>query len=261
MDLSPLIAWYAHLPLAILVFARVAALFAVGPILGDSYIPTPVKALLAVAVTVILLPVAVATQAVPAFDLWYLVLLAKETLVGLSMGFFISIFVNAVRFGGELINRYAGFAAAENFDPDTSASVTPVGDVMHLLFMLLFLATNGHHYFFAALQRSYDLVPLGGYQITPAFQAALAAGLDEMSVIAVAMSFPVLAAVMAITAAEGVITRAVPQINILHVSFAVKIVVSLMVMYAGLPSAVVFLGTVLATMQAAGYAVIGTLGG
>jgi flagellar biosynthetic protein FliR len=89
---------------------------------------------------------------------------------------------------------------------------------------------------------------------------ALAQGLNEMSVIAVAMSFPVLAAIMAITAAEGVITRAVPQINVMHISFAVKIVVSLMVLYAGLPSAVAFLGTVLGTMQAAGYAMIGTLG-
>lgn len=260
MDLSPLIAWYSHLPLAILVFARVAALFAVGPIVGDAYIPTPVKALLALAVTAILFPVALANQPVPVVDLWFLVLLAKETLVGLSMGFFVSLFFNGVRFGGELINRYAGFAAAENFDPDTNASVTPVGDVMHLLLVLLFLAMNGHHYFFAALDRSYELLPLGGYQITPAFQAALASGLDEMSTIAVALSFPVLAAVMAITAVEGVVTRAIPQINIMHVSFAVKIVVSLMVMYAGLPSAVVFLGSVLGAMQTAGYAVIGTLG-
>jgi flagellar biosynthetic protein FliR len=260
MDLAPLITWFGSLPLAILVFARVAALFAVGPILGDAYIPTPVKALLALAVTTILLPVSLASQPVPDVDLWFLVLLAKETLVGLSLGFFVSLFVNGVRFGGELINRYAGFAAAENFDPDTNASVTPVGDVMHLLLMLLFLAANGHHFFFAALSRSYDLLPMGAYQITPAFQGALAAGLDEMSTIAVALSFPVLAAVMAITAAEGVITRAVPQINILHVSFAVKIVVSLLVMYAGLPSAVVFLGTVIAGMQTMGYAVIGTMG-
>lgn len=260
MDLSPLTAWYSALPLAILVFARVAALFAVGPIIGDAYIPTPVKALLALAVTAILLPMVMATQPVPRLDLWFMVLLAQETLVGLSMGFFVSLFFNGVRFGGELINRYAGFAAAENFDPDTNASVTPVGDVMHLLVVLLFLALNGHHYFFAALSRSYEILPLGAYQITPAFQAALAQGLDEMSVIAVALSFPVLAAVMAITAVEGVVTRAIPQINIMHVSFAVKIVVSLMVMYAGLPSAVVFLGTVLGTMQTMGYAVIGTLG-
>jgi len=261
MDLSPLIGWYESMPLAILVFARVAALFAVGPIIGDTYIPASVKGLLAFAVTGILFPLAATTQQVPAVDGWFLLLLAKETLVGLSMGFFVSLFFNGVRFGGELMNRYAGFSAAENFDPDTNASVTPVGDVMHLLLVLLFLAGDGHHYFFAALQRSYDLVPVGGWQATQAFQLALAQGLNEMSTIAVAMSFPVLAAIMAITAAEGVVTRAVPQINVMHVSFAVKIVVSLMVMYAGLPSAVAFLGSVLGTMQVAGYAVIGTLGG
>jgi flagellar biosynthetic protein FliR len=260
MDLSLLNGWFESVPLAILVFARVAALFAVGPVIGDVYTPAPVKALLAMAVTGILWPVAAATQAPPLLDGWFFVLLLKESLVGLSMGFFIGLFFQAIRFGGELINRHAGFSAAENFDPDTSASVSPVGDVMNLLMVLLFFAGDGHHYFFAALARSYELVPLGGWQLTPAFHHALAAGFDEMSTIALAMSFPVLAAVMAITAAEGVITRAVPQINVLHTSFAVKIVVSLMVLYAGLPSAVAFIGSVLAAMQVAGYAVIGTLG-
>ena len=47
MDLSPLIGWFDSVPLAFLVFARVAALFAVGPIIGDAYIPMPVKTLLA----------------------------------------------------------------------------------------------------------------------------------------------------------------------------------------------------------------------
>ena len=69
MDLSGLTARYSALPLAMLVFARVAALFAVGPIIGDAYIPVPVKALLALAVTAILFPVAMANQPVPAVQL------------------------------------------------------------------------------------------------------------------------------------------------------------------------------------------------
>ncbi len=260
MDLTPLIGWFDQVPLAILVFARVAALFATGPIIGDAYIPMRVKALLSLAVTGIIFPLVATPQALPMGTLGFIILLAKETMVGISMGFFVSLFFSGVRFGGELMNRYAGFSASENFDPDTNASVTPVGDIMHMLVVLMFLAGNGHHYFFAALQRSFELVPIGGWQATPAFQVALAQGLDEMSTIAVAMSFPVLAVVMAITAAEGVITRAVPQINVMHISFAVKIVVSLMVIYAGLPSAVAFLGSVLGAMQVAGYAIIGTLG-
>jgi flagellar biosynthetic protein FliR len=228
-------------------------------VIGDNYTPVSVKALLALAVTVVLWPLAAAKLPVPPLDGWFIILLMKELMVGLCMGFFVSLFMQGIRFGGEMINRYAGFAAAENFDPDTNASVTPVGDLMHILAILLFFSMNGHHYFFAALARSYEVVPIGAWHLTPAFQLALAQGFEDMTDIAMVMSFPVLATIMAITAAEGVITRAVPQINLLHISFALKIVVSLLVLYAGLPSAVAFLGTVLATMQAAGMAIIGTL--
>ena len=259
MDLTSLLTLFSSVPGAILVFARVAALFVAGPIIGDAYIPMQVKTLLALAVTSILAPSALANSPAVPFDAWFLVLLVKETMVGLSLGFFINLFLHGVRFGGDLLNRHAGFSAAENFDPETQASITPLGDVMHLLVMLLFLAGDGHHFFFAALARSYDMIPLGGWQLTSGFHAALAQGLNEMSVIALALSFPVLTAVMAITAVEGVVTRAVPQINVMHVSFAVKIVVSLLVLYSGLPAAVAFLGGVLATMQGAGYALLGVM--
>ncbi len=259
MDLAPLTGLFESFPLAILIFVRVSALFVSGPIIGDGYIPTPIKAILAVAVTTVLWPLASSTSPIPALDGWFIVLMLKEALVGVSMGFFVGLFMQGIRFGGELINRFSGFSAAENFDPDTNASVTPIGDVMHMLAVLLFFVWDGHHYFFAALARSYEVIPIGAVQITQSFQLALAQGLDDMSKVAVAMSFPVLATIMAITAAEGVVTRAVPQINLLSISFALKIVVSLMVLYAGLPSAVAFIGTVFATMQAAGMAIIGTL--
>jgi flagellar biosynthesis protein FliR len=259
MDLMPLISWYENLPLAILIFVRVSALFLTGPIIGDAYTPVRIKVLLALAVTAVLWPVASAKNPVPQMDGWFIILMMKEGMIGVSMGYFVSLFLQGIRFGGELINRYSGFAAAENFDPDTNASVTPVGDLMHILAVLLFFAFDGHHFFFAALMRSYEMIPVGGWVLTSGFHLALAKGLEDMTDIAVILSFPILAAIMAITAVEGVITRAVPQINLLHISFAVKIVVSLLVLYAGLPSAVAFIGTILATMQASGMALLQVL--
>jgi flagellar biosynthesis protein FliR len=262
MDPAPLTHLFEHLPGAILVFARIAALFVAGPVIGEIYTPMQIKALLAMAVTVILYPLAVAKgMPMVAMDGVFIVLLLKETMVGLSLGFFISLYTQGVRFGGDLINRHAGFSAAEYFNPDTQDVAGPMGDFLHLTLMLLFFATDGHHFFFAALARSYDLVPVGAWTLTAGFGNALADGFNQMSIIAVTVSFPVLAAIMSITMAEGVITRAVPQINILHVSFALKILVSLLVMYTGLPAAVAFLGTVLATMQGAGFAVLGMMGG
>jgi flagellar biosynthetic protein FliR len=56
------------------------------------------------------------------------------------------------------------------------------------------------------------------------------------------ISFPVLAVILLITVAEGVLSKAVPQINIMFMSFAVKILVSMLVLYAGMPAMVAFMG-------------------
>jgi flagellar biosynthesis protein FliR len=61
---------------------------------------------------------------------------------------------------------------------------------------------------------------------------------------------------ISITVAEGVIVRAIPQINMLHFSFAVKIMISLMMLYAGVPAAVAFMGVVMSAMQEAGYGLL-----
>ena len=257
MDISALVTLYAHVHCALLVFTRVAALFLAGPVIGEAYAPVEVKILLSMAVTAIITPLAQRHMpAVMPLDAVFVILMLKETMVGLSLGFIISLYIQAIRFGGDLLNRYAGFSAAENFDPQTLATSSPLGDIMMYLVMLLFFLSDGHHFFFAALARSYEIIPAGSWQLTSGFVTAIAHGMNDLSAIAVTMSFPILTAITAITFAEGVITRAVPQINIMHISFTVKIMISLLIMYSGLPVAVIFLGTVLTSMQEIGYAAL-----
>lgn len=253
MDTAPLVAWSAQLPLAFLIFTRVTTLFVFGPVMGEIHTPLGVKALLGLAVTLILVPMAAATHpaAIP-LDAAYFLLLIREALVGLSLGFLVNIYFNGVRLGGDLINRHAGFSAAENFDPDTDSVIGPIGDLMHMMMLILFFAADGHHLFLAAMARSYDVVPLGSWALTPAYGHLLGTALNDMSMIAMVISFPVLAAILGVTVVEGVITRAIPQINVMHVSFALKIVLSLGVMYAGLPAAVAFLGSVIQMVQQIG---------
>lgn len=260
MDFSALIGWFGHLPLAILVFVRVSTLIAVGPILGDMNTPGTIKALLSLAVTMIITPMAVATH--PAnipFDGLFIMTLMREAMVGLSMGFLVNIYVQSIKLGGDFINRHAGFSGAENFNPDTESVSGPIGDIFHLLMIAMFLAADGHHLFFAALARSYDMVPVGSWELTPTYGHAMGVAINDMTIIAVAISFPVLAAVMAVTMVEGVLTRAIPQINVMHVSFAVKIILSLGVMYSGLPAAMAFMNSIIYVSQQVGMSTLSML--
>lgn len=255
MDLSALTSLYGHVPALMLVMARVGSLFLSAPVVGGPWVPNMPKALLSLAVSFILYPSVTQTGPVPV-DFGFVLLLAREAMVGVSLGFLLNLFFHGVRLGGELINRHAGFSASENFDPESDVGAGPMGDMMHFLMVMLFLATDGHHHLFASLSRSFDFIPLGGWILTPAFPALLAKGVSEMWLIGLVLSFPVLTAIMLLTMAEGVITRAIPQINVMHISFTVKILTSLAVLYAGLPTAVAFLGTVLGAMRTVGEAFI-----
>ena len=63
-------------------------------------------------------------------------------------------FLYGLRFGGDLIGRIAGFAAAEVFNPATESVGGPIGDIVWSV-IVLYLGTDGHHHLIAALVGSF----------------------------------------------------------------------------------------------------------
>jgi flagellar biosynthetic protein FliR len=103
----------------------------------------------------------------------------------------------------------------------------------------------------AALSSSFTVIPPGTGAWTAAAQDSINRGVAEAWTVAMVLSFPVLTAVMLLTMVEGVLARTVPQINLMQVSFGVKIVVSIAVLYAALPAAVAFIGLLIARLEPA----------
>jgi flagellar biosynthetic protein FliR len=250
VDLPGLERFWEQTPGFALVLTRIGTLFVSAPLFGGPFAPMRVKVLLSFALALLIAPVAQLPAQLPR-DGAYLLLLVQEAAVGLSLGFVMTLFFEGVRAGGELINRHAGFSAAENFDPDSGLGEGPIGDMMHIALILLFLGADMHHQVLATLARSYEAVPVGAWSLQPAFLHMASAGTNQCMVIALAISFPVLAAVLLITITEGVLTRAVPQINVMFISFSVKILVSMLVLWAAMPAAVAFMGGILVAMQQA----------
>ncbi len=244
MDLgSQLAALWQWTPALVLVMARIGALFFTAPLIGGPFVPPRVKTLLSLAISVLVLPTL--GPAMPAnlpVDGRYLLMLAQELATGATIGFACTCIFEGVRAGGELINRYAGFTAAENFDPESGVGEGPIGDMLLIGMVMIFLGANAHLELIAVVSTSFAAVPVGAWQMSPQLLQLAATGTDQCMAMACMVSFPVLAVIMLITVAEGVLSKAVPQINILFMSFAVKILVSLLVLYVGMPATVAFMG-------------------
>jgi flagellar biosynthesis protein FliR len=250
VDLSAITSMWQYTPPLVLVMARVGALFFTAPLLGGTLVPIRVKSLLSLAIAVLLLPVVrpLMPEQLPV-DGRFILMLAQELAAGATIGFACTCIFEGIRAGGELINRYAGFTAAENFDPESGIGEGPIGDMLLIGIVMVFFATDAHHFLIATVASSFSAIPVGAWSMEPRLLQLAADGTGQCMAVACMISFPVLAVILLVTVAEGVLTKAVPQINILFMSFALKILVSLLVLYAGMPAIVAFMGACIGAMQ------------
>lgn len=123
-----------------LVLTRISAFFLVLPVFGWQTIPARIK----VAATVILavfftgiVPLGVDVAQVS--TLKAILLLASEATYGLALGLIITSLFNVVKLSGQLIERQMGLTMAQILDPLTGESGQPLGGLLEMIFILLFL--------------------------------------------------------------------------------------------------------------------------
>ena len=250
MDFMPwLVSLADHVAPGALVFTRFSAIFIAAPILGGGQIPFQVKALISLALTIAVMPSLEPSLREGIPGPLYVLAILRELGTGLAIGFCFGLFMEAVRFAGDLIGRTAGFAAAEFFNPDAGTMEGPLGSLFYITVALLFFAIDAHLTLIAMLSQSFVIIPLGGLTIGPHWGEVVSSGLTMIFEIALSISLPIEGAVLAITVAEGVIARAVPQINILAITFAVKILTVIALLAIGIPAIIMFMGFVLALAQ------------
>jgi len=219
---------------------RVTALFLLLPIFGDQTVPPMVRIFLAFTINLVVYPIAVASgggqvAAAMGSEMGLFFLVMKETMLGLVMGFTAKMFFDGLAFAFAHIGTQMGFNMATIYDQQTETSVPVVSQLIMIFAMLLFLAVDGHHMFIKSLVQSYEVVPLGGFVLTKEIAAHVLETSSQVFWIAVKLSAPMALVLFLVNCAFGIISKAVPQINVLVVSFTVNILVGFLVISITMP--------------------------
>jgi len=228
--------WLTQLPAFGLVLVRMTAFFTVAPVFAGRTIPPMVKAGWAALVALLAMGV-VSPPEIP-LDGRYVLLAAKEALVGLALGFLAALLFSAVQTAGGWLDLQTGYAVANLFDPQSGTQIPLLGHAKHLLAVLFFLATDGHHLLVDGIVESVRLVPVEHLAVplagAPA-NALFVRAVVRMMAIAVQLALPFTAALFLADLALGMLGRAVPQINVLVLGLPVKIGLNLLALAVGLP--------------------------
>lgn len=204
------------------------------PLFGGPGVPPHVKAGLAALLALLLFPVVpTATAPVEIVDL--VLVVTRELVVGLGMGFIVSLFFFALQVAGQLMDVPIGFGMVNVLDPHFGGQVPILGQFQNMLAVLVFFTINGHHAVLRAFAESYALVPIGGTVWSGPVADVVVRTVATTFSLGVRIGLPVMAAAFLTDVALGIVNRAVPQINVFITGYPIKIFVGLLVVAVALP--------------------------
>jgi flagellar biosynthetic protein FliR len=233
-----------------LIFLRMIAFVVSSVVFGSGNISVPIKILLAVVFSMVVMPAVHISGAAAAQLTEDLVLLsAREVAVGLSLGFLTRLFFFAVGMTGELISVSIGLGQAQIFNPMLGQNSNTVEQFYNTIATLIFFAVNGHHMLVTGIAQSYELIPLAQLKFAVGPFAEMAGFVQDMMVMAIKMCAPIIGAILITNIAMGVLGRAVPQINVLVTSMPVTLMLGFVLMFICIPLLVMEMNGILDITQ------------
>nr|WP_284694525.1 flagellar biosynthetic protein FliR [Geomonas sp. Red32] len=219
-----------------LVLARVASLFAAIPVFGSRVVPNRIKVPLIFSLALLIFPI-VKPAVVPAVGdtIGLGLLVVRESLIGLTLGFLSQLIFAGVEFCGQQVGTQMGISMAALFDPATQNNVPTMAMFEGVLATMLFLALGVHHFFIRAIVESYQLVPLGAWHIDEGVLKFLIQASSGMLVIAIKLAAPVGVALLATSVALGIVARSFPAMNVFMVSMPLNIGIGFVILGISLP--------------------------
>jgi flagellar biosynthetic protein FliR len=154
--------------------------------------------------------------------------MAAELMIGLILGLSVKIIFAGIQLGGELAGFQMGLSLANVVDPQSEVNTPLLSQFLYLVSLIVFLAVDGHHWFFRALFQSFLLLAPGEIHLQEGLYRHFLGLLGSLFVVAIKIAAPVMAVLIFTQIGLGILAKAVPQINILITSFPLTLGIGLL---------------------------------
>lgn len=216
-----------------LVLTRIAGLFLFTPLLSSTVVPRVYKALFAFLFAIAIFPRAVAIGVPPGVvaNLPTLgMVMFSELLIGIVIGIIAGLPIAALQMGGYIMGYQMGLGLAQAYNPEMDGSDDVVSQLLFFMGITAYIAAGGLDLVFVTLLSSFEHIPMGSFAATQVpldlYVNLLSSGLE----LAVRVAAPVMGVIILALLAMGFIMKTMPQINILSVGFAAKIMAGLFIL-------------------------------
>ncbi|MFI4875346.1 MAG: flagellar biosynthetic protein FliR [Blastopirellula sp. JB062] len=224
MESLPLLQPTLHqLFIFVTVLTRISGMIATAPMLGSNYAPPKIKAFLAVTMAIMITGLFWGEK-FPTPEHWmsYLVILGGELFIGISFGLGVRILFAGVQITGQLLGQIGGMSVADVFNPAFDDNVPMLSVLFDMVVVAMFFCVGGHRFMIAALLSTFADVPPGVGLASPEVAHVLVTTLSTSFMLGVQAAAPGVVALMIGVLVMGLISRTLPQLNLIAVGFSLN---------------------------------------
>ncbi len=235
-------------PVFLLIFARIFAMLLVLPMFSMRSASRVAKVALAGYMAFFIFGTCDLSYYLPyiaqdgSFSMEYFLILIGEVLIGIILGFFITMIFSAFSTAGQFLAFQMGFSAASSYDSLSQVENPLMGQFFNLIAMLVFMQTHWFQkLFLQGLVTSFSsLNAISIVNSTESIVKFVLSGLSSLFVDALVISLPVMGSLFLISICTGLLTKAAPQMNLLSEGFPIMIMLAFVIIAFILPDMIDF---------------------
>lgn len=223
----------------LVILVRISAFILAAPFFSQRSVPRKVKAGLSFFLSVIVFNM---TDYVPLGDnysIGYAVILIRETIIGISLGFTANLCLYILDLAGTLIDTEIGFSMVNVLNPVSNIQTSVTGSLYSYLVMLIMLVSRMHYFLISAIVDTFKILPVGKTEVPANLYIIVMKFIKDYFIIGFRIILPVFASMLVVNVVLGVLAKVAPQMNMFVIGMQLKLLVGLiivMLIVAMLPS-------------------------
>ncbi len=216
---------------ALLIMIRVLGAVWWTPGLGENQAPMRVRVSFALVTAVVLdLGLGGLLIAPPDSLLLLVLLVGREVLLGIAMGFALSLILTAVETAGSIAALSMGLSFNVFVDPTSGNESLALGGLLRIVAALIFVVVGGPNVMLLTVFQHLQHVPPGELVMALPTAATLATLLGGLALTALSLAAPVVIATLVLNIAMAFVTRVVPAANLFAIGVGAMLIAGLLSM-------------------------------
>lgn len=225
-----------------LIFLRVGAFLMLGRIFFPSGTPGTVKAFFAFILSYMIIG-GIDYSVVNSIDNNFLLMFycVNEVMTGIILAMIVNICFDFIKFAGAWMDTHIGLSMISLFDASSQSTSTLLSNIFHWIGIMVFFLIDGHYMLIKSLIESFQVVSLGTTIIYQETINQVFLSISQYFIIGLKIAIPIVLIIIIADVCMGLVSRSVPQLNVMILGMPLKILVGFLCIIIAMPILVKFI--------------------